>query len=167
MQKLIKLFASAIVAALIVPFIQAPAIKLAEKIGFDTLYTKRWEASMAFLSDLAQNPWYIFACGCVIGLATALWVIWLFPEKRKEAEVSGAVASYTETRLRLRADPSGSRTLLQEMEINIDHWQQTIISLNSENNNLLHADTISMTFRQDTDYSRPIIDTFGHKVRRL
>ena len=120
---------------------------------------------MAFLSDLAQNPWYIFACGCVIGLATALWVIWLFPEKRKEAEVFGAVASYTETRLRLRADPSGSRTLLQEMEINIDHWQQTIISLNSENNNLLHADTISMTFRQDTDYSRPIIQP-GHKVRQ-
>ncbi len=82
MQKFIKLFASVIGAAFIVPFIQAPAIKLAEKIGFDTLYTKRLEASVAFLSDLAQNPWYIFACGCVIGLATALWVVWLFPAPR-------------------------------------------------------------------------------------
>jgi hypothetical protein len=88
MQKFIKLFASAIGAAFIVPFIQAPAIKLAEKIGFDTLYAKRWEASVAFLSDLAQNPWYIFACGCVIGLATALWIVWIFPEQRKEAELS-------------------------------------------------------------------------------
>jgi hypothetical protein len=87
MQKFIKLFASAIGAAFIVPFIQAPAIKLAEKIGFDTLYAKRWEASVAFLSDLAQNPWYIFFCGFVTGLAAALWVVWLFPEKKKDADL--------------------------------------------------------------------------------
>lgn len=39
---------------------------------------------MAFLSDLTQHSWYIFFCGFFVGLATALWVVWLFPEKKKE-----------------------------------------------------------------------------------
>jgi tRNA_anti-like len=42
---------------------------------------------MAFLSDLTQNLWYIFACGYFAGLATALWVVWLFPEKKKDVDL--------------------------------------------------------------------------------
>jgi len=77
MQKIIKSLASLIGVVLIVPLIQAPAAKLAEKLGFDTVYTKRWDS----LSDIAQNPWYTFAFGCIIGIALTLWIVALFPEK--------------------------------------------------------------------------------------
>lgn len=66
--------ASIVSALLLTPFFQAPATKLAEKLHFDTAFADQWEPAVQLLSDLAQNPWYIFAAGSGIGLAAGLWL---------------------------------------------------------------------------------------------
>jgi hypothetical protein len=74
-----------------------------------------------------------------------------------------------DTRLRVRIDPAQTKIYLQDGESNIGNWQQTIVAMGSEEKNgdkksIFHADTISMTFAQDIDYERPIIESFGHKL---
>lgn len=63
-----------IATSLVIPFVQAPAGKLAEKIGFNTALSDRWEAIMGFLSNLTSNPWYIFAAAFSAGLAIGVWM---------------------------------------------------------------------------------------------
>ena len=83
MLKLIKWLASVVAACFLVPIIQAPAVKLAETLGIDTLYTKRWEASVAFLSKLAENPLYLIAFGFVVGRNRALAFLAFSRKKQK------------------------------------------------------------------------------------
>lgn len=72
--------------------------------------------------------------------------------------------------LRLRRDPNGSRSLLQEGERNIHAWQQVIVGIDFKDENAdkvgvgFIADTLSITFGKPTSYERPTIDTFGHHL---
>jgi hypothetical protein len=83
-RQILKFLVSVVATALIVPFIQTPTAKLAEKIGFDTTLSDRWEGAMTLLSSLSGNPWYIFSAGTVVRVAIGLWVdTWL--QRRDEA----------------------------------------------------------------------------------
>jgi hypothetical protein len=85
-RKIFSAIVSLIATAFLVPFIQTPAAKLAEQVGFDTLLADRWRPTMAFLSSLAANPLYIFAAGATVGLAIGLWLGALL--KRRETTKS-------------------------------------------------------------------------------
>ena len=153
------------------PFLQAPASKLAEKLHFDSYLSDRWGPFMQWLSDLIQNPSYIFLAGLVAGAPAALWLDYLFREydRQKRATVL-PVLTYVDTRLKLRRDPSGSKSLLQEGQKNIHGWQQTIVGLDfkGENHEKVDggflADTLSIAFERAIPYERPTIDTFGHHL---
>jgi hypothetical protein len=103
----IKWVGSAVATALVVPFIQTPATKLAERAGFDLVLANRWDSVMSFLSDLAQSSWYIFVAGVAVGLAVGLWLDTLL--KRREAKPAAVIESmqsgpppYIKTELRLQ-----------------------------------------------------------------
>jgi hypothetical protein len=71
-RKFLSAIVSLIATAFLVPFIQAPAARLAEQVGFDTILSNRWRPAMTFLSDLAANRFYIFFVGTAAGLAVGL-----------------------------------------------------------------------------------------------
>lgn len=149
-------------AVVVTPFLQAPATKLAEKLHFDALLSERWEPLMQWLSDLAANPWYIFAAGAFVGVPIGLWADLLL--RRREAVKSPP--PYINTRLRIRRDPSGDGHLL-EAQSNIRNWQQVYTAIYTQPNEkapnvvLARTDVLTIVFDKQTVYSRPIIDTFG------
>lgn len=76
---------------------------------------------------------------------------------------------WTETRLRVRRDPSGSGSFLQVVCVNVDGWQQTFSKIShrdAEGKQLseIQHDNIVITFEQQFRHSRPIIDVFGHRL---
>ena len=66
----IQTSATALATIFITPFLQTPATKLAEKVGFDKILSNNWLPTMSWLSDMAtalsHDPRYIFVVGCVI-----------------------------------------------------------------------------------------------------
>jgi hypothetical protein len=87
----IKFGVAAVFAILILPFLQAPAAKLAEAIGFDKALSDRWgpvvNSASGWLTTIAQNPWYIFFSGLLCGVVVALWV-----DVRWKSKTGGATA---------------------------------------------------------------------------
>lgn len=73
----ITTIATTIGTILVIPFLQAPAAKLAKSVGFDKLLSEEWGPAMNWLpplfSYLSHNPWYIFASGAIVGTAGTLW----------------------------------------------------------------------------------------------
>lgn len=86
----------------------------------------------------------------------------------KRDAVPSDQARYRDTRLRLRQDPSKSGHLLQVTCVNIDSWQQTVgvLSLDDGKGNVAkhQHDTLVIAFEGPLLHSRPIIETFGHKL---
>ena len=74
----IKTLATVAATVFITPFLQTPASKLAEKIGFDKILSDNWGPTMSWLSDtattLSQNPIYIFVAGVLCATAITLWL---------------------------------------------------------------------------------------------
>jgi hypothetical protein len=73
----ITTIATTVGTILVIPFLQAPAAKLAESVGFDKILSEEWGPAMSWLpvsfSYLSHDPWYIFASGAIIGAAVTLW----------------------------------------------------------------------------------------------
>lgn len=76
-RSIIGWIAATILTMLVVPFLQTPATKLAEQIGFDKLLSDSWRPAMSWISQIltapTQDPWYIFLTGCFFGIVAALW----------------------------------------------------------------------------------------------
>lgn len=87
-QAALKLIASVAAGIVLIPFLQTPAAKLAEKLNFDTILSDQWEPLMSLLSSLSGNPWYIFIAGVIIGFPIALWLE--FTLRRKEVSPSAS-----------------------------------------------------------------------------
>ena len=158
---------SSIVGALIQANVQELA--RAGGWGWDQLGVKYWGLLVTALTDHPNPFWVVSGLSFTVGAALALWVDSLL--RRPETEPAPPVAAprpRPDTRLRLRLGPSGSRYYLQEASSNIEHWQQALVSMQGQANigkePLYHNDTLVVTFTEEVDYDRPIIDSFGHEL---
>jgi hypothetical protein len=86
MRKILGLALLGLWTLLVVPIAQAPATKLAEKLGLDRYYAEGWESAVARLTDLAQNLWFIFLVGIVTGAAALFWMDYFWRRYRKLPE---------------------------------------------------------------------------------
>ena len=137
--------------------------------GWDQLAVKYWGPVVTALTDRLDPFWVVSGLSFTVGAALALWIDSLF--RRRGTEPAPPVAAprpRPDTRLRLRLGPTGSRYYLQEASSNIEHWQQALVSMQGQTNigkePLFHNDTLVVTFTEEVDYDRPIIDSFGHEL---
>lgn len=85
----------AVVTGLVVPFLQTPAAKLAEHLGFDKVLEDHWGALISTLSSFATgltgSPWYVLITGLACGAALTLWADVRFKTRRPNPEVKSNV----------------------------------------------------------------------------
>ena len=129
---------------------------------------------------LFSTPWWVPSLLMALLTLAVIWFAWPRVTSRvvsREEAVSlgylpkgeSAASSYVETRLRLKRDPSGSGMFLQDGEKNILRWQQIFYSIegvygDGSKKITSRFDVIGLTLLVDSDYSRPIIESFGHKL---
>ncbi len=116
-------------------------------------------------SEIASAQWFHWLGGAAIGFAAGVWLDAYVRERDQRAQ------KWVDTRLRLQRDPAGTRNYHQERASNIESWQQLVVQLKFEGapgSDLppkeIQFDTIIVTFKERFPYSRPIIETFGHKL---
>lgn len=170
LRRFLRWILSAFAVCVVVPVVGDVAVQVAKRSPFYEHAPQRVEAAMNWLAAIAADPTYRLVASFIVGLTLGMWLDTLL---RRREQGSGRVlanppVSYTDTRLRLRLDPAGTGTLLQEQAINIHSWQQTCVRADFSGEDgtkqVFHSDTLSLTFEVPIPYSRPIINTFGHKL---
>ncbi len=73
-QELFRWIASLIGALLVVPFLQAPAAKLAERIGWDSVLANRAESISSLFDSLTGTVWLLPSACFSVGIVLTLWV---------------------------------------------------------------------------------------------
>jgi hypothetical protein len=104
MRQIFKTLVGLVATALIIPFIQAPAAKLAETVGFDKQLSSRWHPLVDFLVSLQHSAAYIFVAGLLSGVSFGVGLDVFLRKYRTSGRDSDAV--FQETMLRIERDRS-------------------------------------------------------------
>lgn len=153
-QRIVRLVTTGVGALFLVPIITLNVEKLAQQQHWDGFLASIWSPTVAELSQLAQNGWFLFFAGLVGGVAISLWISELLSRK-------AAHQSYTETRIRLERDPSAPTNFRERSKSNIYGWQQVYSLIDQNGLTILRHDCFFFVFEKATSYDRPTIDSFG------
>jgi hypothetical protein len=166
----ITTIATTVGTILVIPFLQAPAAKLSESVGFDKLLSEEWGPAMswlpAVLSYLSHNPWYIFASGAAVGSAITLWAdIKLKREASREPEKLGFVRTSLTLHFSGGYDPPTS--LFEENVLDWYVYWIAAVEIRDQNGNIFAQRPSSwvlfVNFKKSTEYHSVSIDFIGGK----
>ena len=155
------------------PFLQAPAVKLAEKLHFDTALSDRWGPLMQWLSDLTQTPWYIFSAGVAVGAPLALWVDYLLRERSRREESASLLKlagnrtkpSRTLLRVRFTGEMEAPHSLSEENVLSwFAYWSPGARAADQCGNTLFEAPSswaIFIDFKEPISYHQIVVGFTG------
>ena len=166
---------TSIMTMVFLPFVQAPATKLAEHLHFDSILSNRWEPIILRLATMAQNPWYIFIAGIAAGMACVLWIDFAIrkinfnkPNANSEnhnvdeeiTSVSGITPKNVQTLIRLQFR-GGQQAPIEIRAENILNWYtvwggKAEIDFSDDKNNTLKSMELPTTWVLFVSFDKPI-----------
>lgn len=173
-------FLVSLLAGLIGAIVAKPAAATLKAI-FDVTVQDFWKDTIAPYLSAKLGPWSTSMLEAIgpywAGFGSAFLIIFLvemvfaWRRSRLSPTLENLNVSYTETRLKLRLDPAGTKNLLEISQNNVSAWRQSIVKFSGVKENgeanpglVFHTDTISMTFDRPINYDRPIVEAFGHQL---
>src|SRR6266446_1924609 len=151
------------------PVIHVNVEHLAKERHWDEFLAKWWP-EVPDLSPLIETRWFWFCFGVSVGIALALWVVRLFPERRPGADMAASVASPVETEPLTLAitdvtfDPNGATEMYADFVIS-NRGSRTIIRNWSLSTYSPHAKEHYTLLPRWVDLDKLTPDQWGHPRR--
>jgi hypothetical protein len=152
--------AGVLAAVVVTPFLQTPFAKLAETTGFDQTVSDRWGPLMTWLSTLAENRWYIFFAGAVIGSAITLWLDVKLKTNDRDADRTPEFVR-TVLRLQFTGEKEGP---ISQYEENIQdwyaYWSQSVEMKDANGTQIISVPSswvLFVNFKQPTRYHQIVL----------
>lgn len=165
-------------AVVLIPVFGEFFIKLAEEYGVYDQPSAKIRAIGLFISSLTDSKFFPWIGGVIIGFTAATWfekALKYFGERYFGGSATESSspnvkrsAGRPDTRLRIRLDPNQTNHYFQDKINNIFSWKQTVMQVSVDgvdgHRTVIHCDHIIVTFEEDTEYERPIVDSFGAPI---
>lgn len=151
----------------IVPFLQTPAGKIAEKMGFDNYIPQHWGPAVTALSSwlgfLSSSPLYSMVAGVLVGAAVTFWLDFRFKTRLSNNDLVPI-----QTSLRLQFSPRDYNPICLSIE-NISRWYvlcNVLVAVEpTENSHPRKAETkiwnIFIVFEKEIPLKQMVFDTHG------